>query len=105
MGGAPENPLVTYLRRHTRRFLEVSTAHISKQTHDAAITGRIPWAETLAHEHGFLVYSHGERIGDGYGDLCAVLEFARANGFTFVLFDSDIASFDTDLTGLPLFSW
>ena len=69
------------LKSNTRRMLDISTAHISQETCDAATAKAITWANTGPTEFGFIVYVHDERDDETFNDLWDVIEFARAWGF------------------------
>jgi hypothetical protein len=89
---------------HLRRFLDLSTAHITPSTCAAACARAVPWANTTPTSHGFIVYAHDERASDGFDDLWAVLQFARAQGCDYVMFDAD-ASTLPEAAGLPTWEW
>lgn len=92
------------LSANTRRMLDISTAHVTQATCDAATAKAISWANTGPTEFGFVVYVHAERDEDTYDDLWAVIEFARAYGFDYVMFDRD-APHLPDGAGLPVHDW
>lgn len=96
--------LTKILANHTRQMLDLSTAHISKATCDAACARSISWANTAPTEFGFVCYVHDERPENTFDDLWAVLEFARLYGFDYVLFDAD-APHLPESCGLPSFDW
>lgn len=92
------------LKNNTRQLLDVSTAHISQETCDAATAKSISWANTGPTEFGFIVYAHPERDEETYDDLWAVISFARAWGYDYVLFDRDAPDLPAD-AGLPVYDW
>jgi hypothetical protein len=92
------------LKGNTRRMLDISTAHISQETCDAATAKAITWANTGPTEFGFIVYVHDERDDETFNDLWDVIEFARAWGFEYVMFDRD-APHLPEGSGLPVFDW
>lgn len=97
-------PLAIVGDDHLRRFLDLSTAHVTAATCAAACARTIPWANTTPTNHGFFAYAHEERSGEGFDDLWGVLQFARAHGCDYVLFDCD-ASALPEGTGLPVWEW
>lgn len=93
------------LAEASRKLLDISTAHLSQETCDAASEGKILWASTYSTEYGFLAYCHEERSEETHDDLWAVLQFACARGFNYVLFDRDAVILDQTETGLEVFDW
>lgn len=89
----------------TSKLLNVSTAHISQATCDAAMAKQIPWATTIPAVHGFFVYCHEEREEGGFDDLWLVIQLAVKHGFHYVLFDCDADGLDPVESGLPYNEW
>ncbi len=96
---------LSYLKPATTKLLNLSTAHVSQETCDAASAGAIPWAVTYKTVHGFFAYCHEERETESHDDLWAVLQFAVQRGYHYVLFDADAEALDQSVAGLQLFDW
>lgn len=93
--------------KNIRRFLDLSTAHISKATNDAL--GQPGTIDTIytPTEYGFWIYVPTEiepdeiqrrRIPD---DLERLMRYARARDCDYILLDRD----GLEEEGLPVFAW
>lgn len=92
---------------HVRRFLDLSTAHLSPaardwlENKDWADSSSLPGGAT---SYGWFVYAPAEfpmNDDEMPPELAGVLRFARSHGTDYVLFDRDAMEID----GLPTFPW
>lgn len=91
-----------------RRFVVISTAHVSETTArrlDTTPAKEWPCAGGPYGEYGWFVYAHDENAGVGDdaipADLFDVMCWSCANGCDYVLFDCDADAVD----GLPVYDW
>jgi len=96
---------MTTIADATSKLLVISTAHVSKETCEAASAKNIDWAVTHPTPYGFFAYCHEERTVESRNDLWAVLQFAVARDFHYVLFDADADVLDQSEAGLEIFDW
>ncbi|MCI2421128.1 hypothetical protein MOQ72_27160 [Saccharopolyspora sp. K220] len=88
-----------------RTFVDLSTAHLSKQ----ACTDLNTYEGVTAHktEYGWLMYAPEQDAdelaeeGDWPPELLPIVKLARANGCAYILFDAGAQSTDR----LPTFDW
>ncbi|MCR9254745.1 MAG: hypothetical protein NXI16_01465 [Alphaproteobacteria bacterium] len=90
-----------------RPFLDCSTSHISPDTADAleqeanGIEATMNASPVMAGPHGYFVHVSGLSFTPTPDDLKAVLDFAKAQGADYVLFDSEAP----EIEGLPTYEW
>lgn len=87
-----------------RTILVLSTGHVTKETARLLNSTKLedwPCCGGPYAGYGWFVYAHDENDGQIPADLFAVMEFARANGCTNVLFDCDAEQVE----GLPAYEW
>lgn len=88
-----------------RPFLVLSTGHVSEETAkmlDSTPAAQWPVLGGPFGDYGwFMRASDEDTSGDIPVELMNVFNFARANGFNYVLFDCDASTVDQ----LPTFDW
>ncbi|MBX9827962.1 MAG: hypothetical protein K2Y27_23575 [Xanthobacteraceae bacterium] len=91
-----------------RRFIVVSTAHLTEQTArylDKTPASAWPCAGGPYGEYGWFVYAHDENSGAGPGvipdDLFGVMTWGRQQGLDYILFDCD----GSLIADLPSYDW
>lgn len=92
----------------SRRFVVVSTGHVSRPTAtmlDETPCAKWPCVGGSYADYGWFFYAHDENCGEGDqhipDDLFAVMTWARAKGFDYVLLDCDADAADD----LQTFEW
>lgn len=89
----------------TRKFLILSTAHITKQTNEYLTkthVSRWPFPGGPYGQDGWFFYAAPDNENETIpADLFKVMEFARANGCFNVLLDCD----GDTVEGLPTYDW
>lgn len=90
------------------KVLVLSTTHVSEETAamiDAAAAGRdFPFAPEFSRNEGWMFYCYKPDevdLSKRPADLVKVMEFARACGCQWVMFDRDGDTVD----GLPIYEW
>ena len=88
-----------------RAILVVSTGHLTKETAEYlndTPSAKWPFCGGPYADFGWFLYAHDENSdGSIPPDLYAVMQFAKANGCTNVLFDRDA----DQVEGLPFHEW
>ena len=86
-----------------RKFLTLSTAHVTNETRlilDETSTKDWP-VFGFGGVYGWVIYAHDENLGEIPEDLWRVIEYARANGCDYVMFDADADMIEE----LPHYEW
>lgn len=91
-----------------RRFLVLSTAHVSEATAkrlDGSPVADWPCLGGPYGEYGWFLYAHDENAGVGKDripdDLFAVMTYVRKQGYDYLLLDCD----GDEVADLPCFDW